>query len=113
MWSFHQLYVDVMRCMMGGVASVCFLYVMPLPKYLGDKQRYVLCTMSRYSIGIYCISTIMLTIYYKLMGHYGINLSYSIVYPLLLTVLIMFVCYKFLAYCERKEILNKLFLGGR
>lgn len=112
-FSFYQLGIDVLRCAIGFVASMCFLFFIPLHKYLNERSRNLICVLSRYSIGIYCLSMIILSIYYRMIGRLNINISYSIVYPLLLTGIIVIISYTTLNYCKKRKFLNKLFLGGR
>ena len=112
-FSIHQLGIDILRCAIGLVASMCFLYFIPLHKYLNEGIEKLICTLGRYSIGIYCLSMIILSIYYKVIGRLNVNISYSIAYPLLLTAVIVILSYAILNYCEKRKLLNKLFLGGR
>lgn len=111
--SFDQLKTDVSRSVIALVASICFLYFVPLGRYLSAKCKNVLCSLSRYSLGIYCLTSIMLSVQYKALGKLGIDIPYSYIYPIALTLVIMTCSYYFFRYCEKRRILNALFLGGR
>lgn len=111
--SFDQLKTDVLRSVIALVASICFLSFVPLGRYLSAKCKNVLCSLSRYSLGIYCLTSIMLSVQYKALGKLGIDIPYSYLYPIALTLVIMTCSYYFFRYCEKRRILNALFLGGR
>ena len=108
-----QLKTDVLRCVIALIASICFLYFVPLSKNLSVRHKDILCNLSRYSLGIYCLTSIMLSVQYKALGKLGIDIPYSYLYPIALTLVIMTCSYYFFRYCEKSRILNALFLGGR
>ncbi len=112
-FSFHQLRIDTLRCLIGFVASLCFLSLIPYTTYLKVKAKKAICMLSRYSIGIYCLSTILLTIYYKIMGRLNINIAHNYIYPVILASIVTWLSYILLKYCGKKVWLNRLFLGGR
>lgn len=112
-FSLHQLGIDVLRCIIGTVASVCFLYIIPLHKYLSNRLRNYIIILSRYSIGIYCLSNIILTIYYKALGNLGIEIPFNYITPIILAIVVVIISCVILRYCEKRKLLNTLFLGGR
>ena len=111
--SLHQLEIDIMRCFISFVASLCVLSLIPYTKYLKVRTKNAICMLSRYSIGIYCLSTILLTIYYKIIGRLNINITHNYIYPVILASIVVWLSCIFLKYCGRKIWLNRLFLGGR
>lgn len=111
--SLYQLKIDILRCAIALVASICFLYFVPLCGHLGSIYKDIICSLSRYSLGIYCLTSIMLSIQYKVMGKLEIDIPYNIFYPFLLALVMIFFSYYFFGFCEKKRVLNTLFLGGR
>lgn len=111
--SAHQLGIDMTRCAIGLVASICFLYFIPLHKYLSEGMRNFVCTLGRYSIGIYCLSMIILHTIYKIMGKFDVNILHNYYYPIILAIMVMIICTMSMIFCEKRRILNMLFLGGR
>ena len=112
-FSFHQLGIDMTRCAIGLVVSICFLYFVPLYKYMSERMQNLVCTLGRYSIGIYCLSMIILHTIYKVMGRFDINISHNYYYPIALAIFVVTICTMSMKFCEKRKILNILFLGGR
>ncbi len=111
--SIYQLCIDFSRCLISFVASACFLYLTTLFRSIRKPVKDVICECSRYSLGIYCLSSIILTLLYKLMGKFNIDIPYNYISPFIITLIILTVCYSFFKFCESKKVLNLLFLGGR
>ena len=111
--SLYQFKIDILRCAIGFVASICFLYFIPLCGHLSLIYKDIICSLSRYSLGIYCLTSIMLSVQYKVFGKLGIDMPYNIFYPFLLALIMMIFSYYFFRFCEKKRVLNTLFLGGR
>ena len=111
--SFDQLKTDVLRSVIALVASICFLYFVPLSKNLSVRHKDILCNLSRYSLGIYCLTSIMLSVQYKVLGKLGIDIPYNHFYPLVLAFVMIFFSYYFFRFCEKKKVFDTLFLGGR
>jgi CMP-N-acetylneuraminic acid synthetase len=109
----YQLGIDMTRCAIGLVVSICFLYFVPLYKYMSERMQNLVCTLGRYSIGIYCLSMIILHIVYKVMGRFDINISHNYYYPIALAIFVVTICTMSMKFCEKRKILNILFLGGR
>ena len=112
-FSIHQLGIDMTRCAIGLVVSICFLYFVPLYKYMSERMQNLICTLGRYSIGIYCLSMIILHTIYKVMGRFDINISHNYYYPIALAIFVVTICTMSMKFCEKRKILNILFLGGR
>ncbi len=112
-FSFHQLGIDTLRCLIGIVASSCFMCLIPYHKYLNDKVRGYIIMLSHYSIGIYCLSNIILTIYYKSLGNLGIEIPFNYITPAILAIVVVIISCVILRFCEKRKLLNLLFLGGR
>ena len=108
-----QLKTDVLRCVIALIASICFLYFVPLSKNLSVRHKDILCNLSRYSLGIYCLTSIMLSVQYKVLGKLGIDIPYNHFYPLVLAFVMIFFSYYFFRFCEKKKVFDTLFLGGR
>lgn len=111
--SVHQLLIDVERMAISIVASISFLTLMSCYKYIPGKISKMICDFSRYSLGLYCSSSIMLMVYYKVTGKLAIDISHNYIYPLCLSIIIVTLSYVFFKRCEKKPWMNKLFLGGR
>lgn len=95
------------------VGSISFMYIIGWHELLPEWLKKIICSLSRYSLGVYCTTTIMLTIYYKILGNTGVNIPHNYVYPVILALVLTSISYRFFCYCEKKRILNLLFLGGR
>ena len=95
------------------LGSICFMSIVAWHTNLNNKLKLLICNLSRYSLGIYCLSVIIQTVYYKILGNLDINLEHNYIYPVFLSFVITCVSYKILNFCEDKRILNKLLLGGR
>lgn len=111
--SIHQLAIDVERITISIVASISFLTLISGYRYMPNKISEIVCDLSRYSLGIYCSSSIMLMLYYKALGKLAIDISHSYIYPLCLSMIIIAISYMFFKRCEKRYWLNTLFLGGR
>ena len=109
----YQLNIDVKRMIISIIASISFLALMSLYRYIPNKISELICSLSRYSLGIYCSSSIMLMVYYKAIGKLSIDISHNYVYPFFLSVIIITLSYFFFKRCEKIYWMNKLFLGGR
>lgn len=109
----HQLAIDIKRIAISIVASISFLTLISWYKYIPNKISEIICNLSRYSLGIYCSSSIMLMVYYKVMGKLAIDIMHNYIYPLCLSIIIVALSYSFFMRCEKIYWMNKLFLGGR
>ena len=109
----HQLTIDIKRIAISIVASISFLTLISWYKYIPNKISEIICNLSRYSLGIYCSSSIMLMVYYKVMGKLSIDITHNYIYPLCLSIIIVALSYSFFMRCEKIYWMNKLFLGGR
>lgn len=107
------LYNDIERYALSFMACVAFMSLIAWYDKLTERMKNVICTLSRYSLGLYCVSTMLLTIYYKLLGNLDINLPHNYIYPVVLSLAIVYVSYRMMAFCEKQRWLNMLFLGGR
>lgn len=112
-FSMHQLGIDCTRFTISLITSICFLYFIPLCKCVGIQMRSVLCALGRYSLGIYCFSTIIFVILYKIMGLFDINIPHNYVSPLILALIVSALSYYFMIICSKYKLLTLLFLGGR
>lgn len=101
------------RCTVRVVGSLGFISLIAWYDLIPKRLRQVIRNLSSYSLGVYCATTIMLSIYYKIMGNLGINLSHNYVYPVILAIILTTISYCFFCIYDKKRILNTLFLGGR
>ena len=109
----HQYWVDLVRCSIGFCCSIFFLYMIPLFQNLREMIKEKIYLMSHFSIGIYCLSDIILTIYYKVLGNLGIEIPFNYITPIILAIVVVIISCVILRYCEKRKLLNTLFLGGR
>ena len=111
-FNYQWIYDETRRYIVRIFGSISFMYIIRhdiLSKWL----KKTMCNLSRYSLGVYCASTIILTVYYKAIGNMNINIPHNYIYPIILAIAITSILYKFFCYCEKSNILKTLFLGGR
>ena len=111
--SIRQLAIDAERIAISIIASISFLTLLSWYRYIPSKISNIICDISRYSLGIYCSSSIMLMVYYKVTGKFTIDITHNYIYPLCLSTIIVSLTYVFFKRCEKKYWMNKLFVGGR
>lgn len=107
------LYNELQRYAVRSIGSLSFIYLLAWYDVLPIKLKNIFCSLGRYSLGVYCTTTIMLTVYYKALGNMHINIPHNYIYPIILAIALVLITYKFFYYCEKKPMLNQLFLGGR
>ena len=111
--SLSQLTIDIERIAISIVASISFLTLVSWYRYMPSKMSELICNLSRYSLGIYCSSSIVLMVYYKVMGKLAIDITHNYIYPLCLSIIVVALSYVFFKCCEKIYWMNRLFLGGR
>ena len=107
------IYDEIGSCIVRVIGSISFLYIILWHDLLPEWLKKIMCNLSRYSLGVYCTTTIMLMIYYKALGNMNVNIIHNYIYPIILAIVLTAISYKFFGYCEKRKILKLLFLGGR
>ena len=107
------IYDEIGSCIVRVIGSISFLYIILWHDLLPEWLKKIMCNLSRYSLGVYCTTTIMLMIYYKALGNMNVNIIHNYIYPIILAIVLTAISYKFFGYCENRKILKLLFLGGR
>ena len=109
----NQLRIDVTRWALALVNSIGFTIIVSRIRW-PKCTKNLLPTLSRYSIGIYCLSIIFQTVVYKINNNlFNISIPHNYFTPVLYAIITTIVCERILHYAQKNEIARQLFLGGR
>lgn len=112
-FSVSQLKIDVIRWIFAFVNSICFMVLIVFVRW-PLNIKLMLSRLSKYSIGIYCLSFLMQTIIYKLNYHlFNINIPHNYITPIIYGVVITVLCERILHFMKNYKLARLLFLGGR
>lgn len=109
----NQLRIDVVRWAFALINSIGFIVIIGSIRW-SKWVKDILTTISKYSIGIYCLSIIIQAIIYKL-NNLSVNIAipHNYITPILYALITTVACERILHYSKNNKITRILFLGGR
>lgn len=108
----QQVLRDVERWIFAFVNSMGLITIMG-----GGFLQWKKCNfqvLGRYSIGIYCLSSILQTFFYKFNNHFlFVAIPHNYFTPAIYAIITIVICKIILQFVEKNKITKLLFLGGR